>query len=140
MGNWMRQCSDYGVRDVPRTPLVIVDGVHAAAQCCGAFLDIIVFASTTPQVRWERMLARGQNDPEQIRCWLAAEDWCFNQQGVPGTADWIFPGDATNSGLILTISRAGSNRHPRRHQRIGRNHHHSCGSALGSKPCRGISR
>ncbi|MBO1266673.1 uridine kinase family protein [Arthrobacter cavernae] len=81
-------------RDAPATRLVIVEGVHAADLRCRAFLDVTVFVATAPQVRWERMLARGQNDPEQIRRWLAAEDWYFTQQGVPEAADWVVPGDA----------------------------------------------
>lgn len=85
-------------RDAPATRLLIVEGVHAADRRCREFLDVIVFVATSPQVRWKRMLARGQNDPEQIRRWLAAEDWYFAQQGVPESADWIVPGDAKRVG------------------------------------------
>jgi uridine kinase len=85
-------------RDASATRLVIVEGVHAADRRCREFLDVIVFVATPPQVRWERMLPRGQNDPEQIRRWLAAEDWYFAQHGVPAAADWVVPGDAAGPG------------------------------------------
>lgn len=81
-------------RDAPMTQLVVVEGVHAADQRCRALIDIIVFVKTAQQVRWERMMARGENDPEQIQRWLAAEDWYFTHQGLPEAADWIVAGDA----------------------------------------------
>jgi hypothetical protein len=69
-------------------------GVHAADERCRPFLDVIVFVETAADVRWDRMLARGQNDPEQIRRWLAAEDWYFTHQRVRESADWIVTGAA----------------------------------------------
>lgn len=81
-------------REAPAARLVIVEGVHAADKRCRTFLDVIVFVKTPPQVRWERMLARGQNSAEQIRRWLAAEDRYFTEHGVLEAADWVIPGDA----------------------------------------------
>jgi uridine kinase len=81
-------------RDVPVTQLVIVEGVHAADLRLRKFLDVVVFVTTAPGARWERMIARGQNDPDQIRRWLAAEDWYFAQHGLPMATDWVVSGDA----------------------------------------------
>jgi uridine kinase len=80
-------------RNAPATQLVVVEGVHAADRRCRTFLDIIVFVTTPRQIRWERMMTRGQNDPDQILRWLAAEDWYFTQQGLPEAADWFIAGD-----------------------------------------------
>lgn len=80
-------------RNAPVTQLVIVEGVHAADLRLREFLDVIVFVTTSLETRWERMLARGEHDPEQIQRWLAAEDWYFTQHGLPKVADWVVSGD-----------------------------------------------
>jgi uridine kinase len=37
--------------------------------------DITVYVRTTPATRRARLHARGENDPQWIRRWMAAEQW-----------------------------------------------------------------
>lgn len=75
--------------------LLVVEGVHAADRRCRALVDVIVFIDADPRVRWERMLQRGHNEPDQLRRWTAAEEEYFQRHQVREAAHWTVVGDCS---------------------------------------------
>lgn len=78
--------------------LVVLEGVHAADRRLRILVDKIVMVELRPQMRWERMLERGQNRPDQLQRWIAAEDLYLDGHRVREVADWTIAGEAVWPG------------------------------------------
>lgn len=78
-------------REVESSALVVIEGVHAADERCRALVDLIVFVEIDPELRWQRMLARGHHDVRQIKRWSDAEDRYFTDQQIH-SADLVVVG------------------------------------------------
>ncbi len=79
---------------VPVEPngVVIVEGVYSLRPELARYYDITVFVETAQAERSRRMAARGENPPEWIHRWMAAEDWYIRDVEPGAKADIVVSG------------------------------------------------
>lgn len=65
MGAWVEQ---------PMPPVVIVEGVYTLRPQLIDLVDVAVWVVTSEKTRLQRQVERGENAPEWITRWVAAED------------------------------------------------------------------
>jgi uridine kinase len=74
---------------VEPNPIVIVEGVYSSRPELRGLLDAIIFVDAPREVRRRRMLARGPEDSDWMRPWMAAEDWYLERIRPQASADLI---------------------------------------------------
>jgi len=74
--------------------VVLVEGCYVARPALRGYLDLIVVVDAPRELCIERQLARGDDEPEQIARWRAAEDWYFERQDPRRVADLVIDGTA----------------------------------------------
>ena len=75
--------------------VVLVEGTYVARPALRGYLDLIVLVDAARDVCIARQLARGENEPEQIARWRAAEDWYLERQDPRRVADLVVDGAAS---------------------------------------------
>ena len=74
------------------TGVVVVEGVYVARPALRGYYDLIVVVEAPRELCLERQLARGENEPEQIARWRAAEEWYLERQDPRRVADLVIDG------------------------------------------------
>jgi uridine kinase len=74
--------------------VVIVEGVYVARPALRGYLDLIVVVEAPRELCAERLAARGENTPEQIARWQAADDWYFAHHDPRRSAALVVDGTA----------------------------------------------
>ncbi len=82
------------VATVEASGVVVVEGCYVARPALRGHLDVIVAVDAPRELCIERQLARGDDEPEQIARWRAAEDWYFERQDPRRVADLVIDGTA----------------------------------------------
>lgn len=78
------------VREVPPTPVVLVEGVGAGATPCPGLVDLVVWLEVGAQLRRRRALERdGKTFAPHWEEWAAQEDQIFARRGGPARADVV---------------------------------------------------
>jgi uridine kinase len=77
---------------VAATGVVVVDGVYVARPALCGYLDLIVVVDAPRELCLARQLERGENEPEQIERWRAAEEWYLERQDPRRVADVVIDG------------------------------------------------
>ena len=67
-------------------------GLLRRAARAARLLDLIVVVDAPRELCLARQLARGEDEPEQIARWRAAEDWYFERQDPRRVADLVIDG------------------------------------------------
>jgi uridine kinase len=80
------------VAAVAAAGVVLVEGCFVARPALRGYLDLIVVVDAPRELCIERQLARGEDTPETIARWRAAEDWYFERQDPRRVADLVIPG------------------------------------------------
>ena len=75
--------------------VVLVEGCYVARPALRGYLDVIVLVDAPRDLCIARQLARGDDEPEQIARWRAAEDWYFERQDPRRVADLVVDGAAS---------------------------------------------
>jgi uridine kinase len=77
---------------VAATGVVLVEGCYVARPALRGYLDLIVVVDAPREVCIARQLARGENTPEDIARWRAAEDWYLERQDPRRGAGLVIDG------------------------------------------------
>jgi uridine kinase len=72
--------------------VVVVEGCYVARPALRGYLDLIVVVDAPRELCLTRQLARGENEPEQIERWRAAEEWYLERQDPRRGADLVIDG------------------------------------------------
>lgn len=72
--------------------LIVVEGVYLLRRRLRRYWDYSVYVDTPREVRLARMHARGENDPEWIERWAAAEDYYVRVERPSAHADLVVNG------------------------------------------------
>jgi uridine kinase len=83
------------IATVAATSVVLVEGTYVARPALRGYLDLIVLVDAPRDICIARQLARGDDEPEQIARWRAAEDWYLERQDPRRVADLVFDGTAS---------------------------------------------
>jgi uridine kinase len=78
--------------------VVVVEGVYVARPALRGHYDLIVVVDAPWELCLERQLARGENEPEQIARWRAAEQWYLERQDPRRVADLVIDTSAASRG------------------------------------------
>ena len=90
--DWPTERLGEDVTIVDAAGVVVVEGVYVARPALRGYYDLIVVAKAPRDVCLERQLARGENEPEQIARWRAAEEWYLERQDPRRVADLVIDG------------------------------------------------
>jgi uridine kinase len=80
---------------VEASGVVLVEGCYVARPALRGYLDLIVLVDAPRDLCIARQLARGDDEPEQIARWRAAEDWYLERQNPRRVADLVVDGTAS---------------------------------------------
>ena len=78
--------------DVRPEGLIVVEGVYLLRRRLRRYWDFSVYVDTPREVRLARMHARGENDPDWISRWAAAEDYYERAEQPSAHADLVVNG------------------------------------------------
>jgi uridine kinase len=81
------------VATVAACGVVVVEGVYVARPALRGYLDLIVVVEAPRETCIARQRERGENEPEQIERWRAAEEWYFARQDPKRVADLVIDGN-----------------------------------------------
>ena len=90
--DWPSERVGEDVATVAAEGVVVVEGVYVARPALRGYYDVIVAVEAPPELGLERRLARGENEPEQIERWRAAEEWYLERQDPRRVADLVIDG------------------------------------------------
>ena len=94
------RCMDFhGLREIPATPLRIVEGSYAHHPALGSYADLRVFTSLPPEEQLHRIrLRNGDEMAEMFRTrWIPMEEAYFSHYAIPEGADLLLHAFASES-------------------------------------------
>ena len=90
--DWPTERLGQDVATVGAHGVVVVEGSYVARPALRGYLDLIVVVEAPRDLCLVRQLERGENEPEQIARWRAAEDWYLERQDPKRVADLVVDG------------------------------------------------
>jgi uridine kinase len=72
--------------------VVLIEGMYVARPALRGYLDLIVVVDAPRELCLARVYERGENTPEQIERWPAAEEWYLERQDPRRVADLVIAG------------------------------------------------
>jgi uridine kinase len=83
-------------REVPRDPMLLVEGVGAGSRCLRPYLSFLVWVEAPSALRLARGLERdGEERRPEWERWRAREDALFGREGTRDAADLLVDGAPT---------------------------------------------
>jgi uridine kinase len=92
--DWTAERLGEDVATVAAQGVVVVEGCYVARPALRGYYDLIVVVDAPRELCLARQLARGEDEPEQIERWRAAEDWYFERQDPRRVAALVVDGSA----------------------------------------------
>jgi uridine kinase len=90
--DWPSERLGEDVATVAAHGVVVIEGVYVARPALRGHYDLIVVVEAPRELCLARQLARGENEPEQIARWRAAEEWYLERQDPKRVADLVIDG------------------------------------------------